>query len=113
MQPLTRGSVEVSFRHRASSSLAALLVVASCSGDSAGDPNEPTGDCQDTFDFTETGTAGLPTSPAPGVMTVPGHFVTTETVLISWVDGNGKTQTLSDTPTTDRTKVSFVGLPSG
>lgn len=50
-------------------------------------------------------------SPAAGVLTLQGHFYTTESILVR--DATTHAQVAGGTPATDRTSFSFVGLPSG
>ena len=51
------------------------------------------------------------TSPAPGVLTLQGHFYTTESILVR--DAGTHAQVAGGTPASDRTSFSFTGVPSG
>jgi hypothetical protein len=50
------------------------------------------------------------TSPAPGALTMSGHFYANESVIIT---SSKSTQSVSGTPATDRTSFTLVNLPSG
>ena len=50
-------------------------------------------------------------SPATGVLTLQGHFYSTESILVR--DGATHTQIVGGTPATDRTSFTFTGVPSG
>src|ERR1019366_10706135 len=50
-------------------------------------------------------------SPAPGVLTLQGHFYSTESILVR--DAATHTQVAGGTPASDRTSFSFTGVPSG
>lgn len=77
-----------------------------------GSPEDDVG-CETRLDFTEKSNAD-PTSPAPGVMTVTGHFFSTESVVVRYTDpATGEVQSAIVTPPTDRTSITFTGLPSG
>ena len=78
------------------------LLSASC-GDST--PTEFTDKC-------ETDVTGA-TSPVTGALTLTGNFYANESVLLQYLDANGKTQQASGTPATDRTSFTLTGLPSG
>lgn len=51
------------------------------------------------------------TSPAAGVLTLQGHFYTTESILVR--DAATHVQVAGGTPATDRTSFSFINVPSG
>jgi hypothetical protein len=82
---------------------AVLVLTAAAACDNSRDPEEPA-ECK-TF---ITGHS----SPAPGVLTLTGDFFSDETVLLRYTSG-GHNQQLTLTPATDRTQVTFTGLPSG
>jgi hypothetical protein len=51
------------------------------------------------------------TSPAPGVVTLTGHFYSDESIEI--LDLDASTVVAEGTPATDRTSFTFTGVPSG
>jgi hypothetical protein len=51
------------------------------------------------------------TSPAPGVLTLQGHFYNTESILVR--DFTTHAQVAGGTPASDRTSFTFTGVPSG
>ena len=51
-------------------------------------------------------------SPAPGTLTLSGMFYSNESVLLQYTV-NGQNKQMPLTPATDRTQVTFTGLPSG
>ena len=51
------------------------------------------------------------TSPAAGVLTLQGHFYTTESILVR--DAATHVQVAGGTPATDRTSFTFTSMPSG
>lgn len=51
-------------------------------------------------------------SPSPGVLTLTGNFFQDETVILKYTSG-GQNQQMTLTPPTDRSQLTFIGLPSG
>ena len=49
-------------------------------------------------------------SPAPGALTLKGHFYADESVIVT---SSKATQSVSGTPATDRTSFTLANLPSG
>ena len=52
------------------------------------------------------------TSPATGVLTLQGRFLQAETVILGYTDATGA-HALPLTPSTDRSAITWTGLPSG
>lgn len=89
----------VNWKSPASVALAMLLAfsVAGC------DERTSTATCLSTYDSY--------TSPTTGVLTLQGHFLSNESILVR--DAATNNLVASGTPATDRTSFSFTNIPSG
>ena len=85
-----------------------LVAAGACSSTST----ESSSTCQTSLDYESAGGASVQ-SPATGVLTFTGQFYTTETMLLGYTDNAGAHHLIPITPTSDRTSLSFTGLPSG
>jgi hypothetical protein len=62
----------------------------------------------------ETSIDDTATSPAPGALTLQGHFYEDETVILGYSDPvTGNPRTVFGTPASNRTSFTLTGLPSG
>jgi hypothetical protein len=87
-----------------------IFLVGSChpnseEHDSGGDEDPKA--CQTSIDDTAT-------SPAPGALTLQGHFYEDETVILGFSDPvTGNPRTVFGTPASNRSSFTLTGLPSG
>jgi hypothetical protein len=87
-----------------------LLIAAGACGSNNTDNGSAT--CQTSLDYESAGAASV-NSPATGVLTFTGQFYTTESMILGYTDNAGAHHSTPITPTSDRTSLSFTGLPSG
>ncbi len=90
--------------------LAGPVIAGGCSSDSTGGGNDNV--CATELDYESEGGASVQ-SPAAGVLTFNGQFHTDESVILGYTDNNGGHHSIPITPSTNRTSLSFAGLPSG
>jgi len=87
---------------------AALITVAGGCSASRDSSNE----CNTTLDYESEGGASVQ-SPATGVLTFSGEFYSNESVILGYTDDTGAHHAIPITPSSNRTSLSFAGLPSG
>jgi hypothetical protein len=86
-----------------------LLLVGSCHPNSEESNSE-----DDNPKACETSINDTATSPAPGALTLQGHFYENETVILGFSDPvTGNPTTVFGTPASNRTSFTLTGLPSG
>ena len=87
---------------------AALLLAAAACTDKA----ETSALCSTQFDYEGNSVSGWST-PAAGTLTLTGHFYPDETVKLEYDDNIGVHRVANGTPATERSTLTFTGLPSG